>query len=121
MPAFWDEVRTAVRFFHREVPRLAALFLHRLFQIRALAAQPPPILSPARLPSAWYWADVGLTWISGVLPWSTMARGVGSHCGHIGLTWATCAEELQKTPKLARWSPALAIRESCVTRATLYQ
>ena len=25
------------------------------------------ILSPARLPSVWYWADVGLTLISGVL------------------------------------------------------
>ena len=31
------------------------------------------ILSPARLPSAWYWADVGLTLISGIFQGFTMA------------------------------------------------
>jgi hypothetical protein len=32
-------------------------------------------------------ADVGLTLISGFLPWSTMVHGIGSHCGRVGLAW----------------------------------
>ena len=31
------------------------------------------ILSPARLPSVWYWADVGMTLISGIFQGSTIA------------------------------------------------
>jgi hypothetical protein len=47
-----------------------------------------------------------LTLNSGVLPWSTMAHGVGSHCGRVGLARATCAEEVQKTHPLGHVSRA---------------
>jgi hypothetical protein len=37
-----------------------------------------------------------LALISGVLQWSTVAHGVGSHCSDIGVARAMCAEVLQK-------------------------
>ena len=53
------------------------------------------ILSPARLPSVWYWADAGIDVdfrdFSGVYD----SPNCRSHCSRIGLAWATCAEELQ--------------------------
>jgi hypothetical protein len=54
------------------------------------------ILSPARLPSAWYWSDIGLTLISRIFEGLSITPRIRLHCSRIGLARATCAEELQK-------------------------
>ena len=56
----------------------AGAHLRRSFRISKVGLEPTRvlarrILSPARLPSAWHWADVGLTLISGSFQGPTMA------------------------------------------------
>jgi hypothetical protein len=56
-----------------------AIHLESLIPKVGLEPTPPcgdRILSPARLPSVWYWADIGLTQFSGILRRFTMTPAV---------------------------------------------